>query len=186
VTEIADRYRRRADAFLALVDRTPPEAWSRPSPCAGWLARDVVAHVVDFSAHVLHEKAGKADLPAFADFADPSTAFRATRTAVERVLDDPATPAELARYLDLALGVDLPQHGWDLAKATGQDATIDRGEIDALWTALTEHPGVWAWQRANGWYADPVPVAEDAPRQDRVLGLLGRDPAWAAPPENPR
>jgi uncharacterized protein (TIGR03086 family) len=186
VTEIADRYRRRADAFLALVDGTPAEAWSRPSPCAGWLARDVVAHVVDHSAQVLREKAGRSDVPAFADFADPSTALRAALTAVERVLDDPATPAEVVRYLDLALGVDLPQHGWDLAKATGQDAIIDPDEVDALWSSLTDHPGVWVWQRANAWYAAPVPVADDAPLQDRVLGRLGRDPSWAPPPQEPR
>jgi uncharacterized protein (TIGR03083 family) len=28
------------------VSATPSDAWSLPSPCEGWTARDVVAHVV--------------------------------------------------------------------------------------------------------------------------------------------
>jgi uncharacterized protein (TIGR03086 family) len=181
MTDTADRYRRRADAFLAVIESVPPERWSSPSPCDGWLARDVVVHVVDFSAQVLHEQAGVADPPAFADFADPADAFRATRAVVERLLDDPDTPAAVVGYLDGALSVDLPQHGWDLAVATGQDATIAPDEVDVLWHHLTEHPSIWEWQRDNGWYATPVPVSDDAPLQDRVLGLLGRDPAWTPP-----
>jgi uncharacterized protein (TIGR03086 family) len=178
VTELGDRYRRRADTFGALIDHTPPERWDHPSPVAGWTARDVVAHVVDFSAHVLRETVGVSEVPGFADFDDPATAFRATRAAVEHVLDDPATPPDIATYVDLSLSFDLPQHGWDLARATGQDPTIDPEEVEILWRSLVDAPQVWAWQRANGWYADPVPVPSDAPLQDRVLGLIGRDPAW--------
>jgi uncharacterized protein (TIGR03086 family) len=178
---VADRYRRRADAFASLVAGTAPERWSRPSPCEGWLARDVVVHVVDFSAQVLRETAGVPDPPVFADFDDPVAAFGAARAAVERVLDDPDTPPDVTGYLDGALSIDLPQHGWDLARATGQDATIDPAELELLWDSLSRHPDVWEWQRDNGWYAAPVPVPDDAPLQDRVLGLLGRDPAWTPP-----
>jgi len=181
LTEVADRYRRRADAFEALIEGTAPERWSSPSPCAGWLARDVVGHVVDFSAHVLREKVGVSGIPAFATFDHPATAFRAIREVVERVLDDPGTPAGVAGYLDGALSFDLPQHGWDLATATGQDATMDRDEVEVLWSTLSRDAQLWDWQRANGWYAAPVPVPEDAPLQDRVLGLIGRIPTWAPP-----
>jgi hypothetical protein len=145
------------------------------------LARDVVAHVVDYSGHVLREKVGTSDVPVFADFDDPTAAFRATRRLVERALDDPGTSAGVANYLDLAVSFDLPQHGWDLAMATGQDATMDPQEVELLWSSLSQNPKVWDWQRDNGWYAAPISVAEDAPLQDRVLGLLGRHPGWARP-----
>ncbi len=181
MTDIAATYRRRADAFEALIESTPPELWSSPSPCDGWSARDVVAHVVDFSAKVLGEKAGISDARRFADFVDPAAAFRSTSEAVQRILDDPDTPAKVAGYLDGSLSFDLPQHGWDLAMATGQDATMDAGEVEYLWTSLTEVPKVWEWQRANGWYGPPVPVPDDAPLQEQVLGLLGRDPRWTPP-----
>jgi hypothetical protein len=55
---------------------------------------------------------------------------------------------------------------------------MDPGEVDLLWGSLNGAKENWAWQRANRWYGDPVPVSGDAPLQDRVLGLLGRDPAW--------
>jgi uncharacterized protein (TIGR03086 family) len=181
MTETGDRYRRRADAFAVLIANTAPARWDSPSPCAGWAARDVVAHVVDYSGYVLRETVGMSEVPAFADFDDPRAAFAALRDLVERVLDDLATPVDMANYIDLAVSFDLPQHGWDLAVATGQDATIDPDEVDYLWNSLTQVPKVWDWQRENGWYAAPVAVPDDAPLQDRVLGLLGRDPYWTPP-----
>jgi hypothetical protein len=142
----------------------------------------VVAHVVDFSAQVLRDKAGVTDPPRFAAYDDPRAAFRATRAVVEGLLDDPGTPPKATTYLVWSLSFDLPQHGWDLAVATGQDATMDPDEVELLWGSLTGDPQQWDWQRANGWYGAPVPVAGDAPRQDRVLGLLGRAPGWQPPP----
>lgn len=177
MSELAEVYRRRAEAFAALIDGTPPERWSSPSPCEGWLARDVVAHVVDFSAHVLGEKAGVAG-PRSSDFDDPGAAFGAARDVVLGVFGDDSTPRRVAGHLHWSLSFDLPQHGWDLAVATGQDPTMDPGEVELLWGSLTGDPGNWEWQRANGWYGAPVPVPDDAPLQDRVLGLLGRDPDW--------
>ena len=180
--EPGDRYRRRADAFAALIDGTAAERWSSPSPCEGWSARDVVAHVVSYSAHVLREKLGVVEAPPVPQVDDPAAAaFRSVRAAVEGALDDPETPPELVRYVDLAVSFDLPQHGWDLAKATMQDPTMDPAEVEFLWRSLTKDARVWAWQRENGWYAAPVEVPDDAPLQDRVLGLLGRDPHWAPP-----
>jgi hypothetical protein len=45
---IADRYRRAAEGFSARVDAVPGDAWRRPAPCEGWVARDVVAHLVEW------------------------------------------------------------------------------------------------------------------------------------------
>ncbi len=182
MTEAGDQYRRRADRFEALIGGAALERWASRSPCEGWLARDVVAHVVDYSAQVLREKAGVPDAPAFADYDDPATAFRATRQVIQSVLDDPGTPPKVATHLVWSLSFDLPQHGWDLAAATGQDPTMDPEEVELLWGSLNGDPRSWDWQRARGWYGTPVPVPADAPIQDRVLGLLGRDPSWTPPP----
>lgn len=179
---IAERFRRRADAFEALIEGTPPERWSSPSPCEGWLALDIVEHVVGFFGDTLRERAGVTTVPSGRVSEDPRAAFRGIRGAVQRVLDDPATPAGVATYLDSALSFDLAQHWWDLAKATGQDATMDPEEVEFIWAALSPMtPDWWKWQVDNGYYAPAVPVPEDAPLQDRVLGLIGRDPNWMAP-----
>jgi len=137
---------------------------------------------VDFSAQMLREQAAVSQVTTLSDHADPAAAFSMIRRSVEAVLEDPETPPRVANYLDLSISLDLPQHGWDLAKATGQDATIDPEDIEFLWNALIGDRRAWDWQRGKGWYAAPVPVPEDAPLSDRVLGLLGRDPAWKPPP----
>ena len=179
-SEVAKTYDRRAGAFEALIAGVPPERWTSPSPCDGWLARDIVSHVVDFAAKVLTEK-GCGDPPRYADYDGPRAAFAATRQFVVRVLDDPATPPKVASFLHWSLSFDLPQHGWDLAMATGQDPTMAADEVELLSGSLTGDPANWEWQRANGWYGPPVATPEDAPLQDRVLGFLGRDPAWTPP-----
>ena len=181
-SEAGAQYRRRADAFERLIADTPPERWSAPSPCAGWTASDVVAHVTDWSATVLKERCGIDEAPLFAESGSPLEAFRTTRAVVQAVLDDPGTPAPVATYLQWGISFDLPQHGWDLAMATGQDPTIAPEELELLWGSgdPDEFEKAFGWQRAQGWYGPVVPVPEDAPLQDRVLGRLGRDPHWRA------
>ena len=188
--DVAQQYRRRADAFERLVANTPHDQWDAPSPCPGWSARDVVAHVIDFHAKVATEELGLDDAPRLGDGDDdPLATFRASRSLVQRVLDDPATPTELATKLEWTVSWDLPQHGWDLAKATGQDATIDPLDLEILWGPMgSDDPQEraaarrnWQWQIDNGWYGPPVDVPDDAPLQDRVLGFLGRDPNWTRP-----
>ena len=159
--EIADLYRRRADAFEALIANVPPDRWASQSPCEEWLARDVVAHVVGYSAYELRESAGVEPTPAPSPIEDPAAAFRAIRADVERVLEDPATPPDVLRHIDLIM---------------------DPEEVKALWEALSAMgPSFWEWQVENGYYAPKVAVSEDAPLQDRVVGLVGRDPNWSPP-----
>ena len=136
-----------------------PSAGRAPRLVKGGSHEDVVSHVVDFSAQVLAEK-GFEDPPRYADFDDPLAAFRATRQFVVRALDDPATPPKVASFLHWSLSFDLPQHGWDLAVATGQDPAMDADEVDLLWGSLNGDPANWDWQRANGWYGPPVAVPE--------------------------
>lgn len=140
MTEAAEQHRRRADAFERLIAATPLERGERPSPCQGWTSRDVVAHVVDCSAHVLRDKADLQEVPGFEDFDDPLAAFRAARSVVQRVIDDPGTPPKAVTHVVWSLSFDLPQHGWDLAAATGQDATIDPDEVELLWGSLNGAP----------------------------------------------
>ena len=118
--------------------------------------------------------------PSVAAAGDPAVAFRAIEEAVERVLDDPATPTDVVKYLDEALSFDLPQHV-DLAVATGQDSTMDAPEVEYLWAALDPRHLGFGSGRWTTVTTPAVFVPEDAPLQDRVLGLIGRDPHWTPP-----
>jgi hypothetical protein len=66
--------------------------------------------------------------------------------------------------------------------ATGQDPTMDADDVQLLWDSLNGDPANWEWQRRNGWYGPVVAIPDDAGLQDRVLGLLGRDPHWTTTP----
>ncbi len=182
MTDIADRYRRLADTFAAKIDAVPPDAWSRPTPCSEWDVRALVGHVVGVHGMML----GLIDrqlstAPSVEE--DPSAAFAAARADVEAVLDDPELATteydgmfgrtDIGTTIDRFLDFDLVIHGWDLARATGQDETIDEAEAARVWKdteALGDN------LRTSGVCGPEVPVPDDAPLADRLLGRLGRDP----------
>jgi uncharacterized protein (TIGR03086 family) len=198
VTEVADRYRRRAAAFQRTVEGVRPEQWADPSPCERWTARDVVDHIVGMHDHVL----GAVDRPRTPSptvAEDPLAAFRAARADAEAVLGDsglggiecdtPGGRMTVADHIDRVLSDDLPQHGWDLARATGQDDTIDPEDVERLWRSTRAVPAeLMERYRTPGAFGPgievfgpEVPVPEDAPLQHRLLGFIGRDPDWAPP-----
>jgi uncharacterized protein (TIGR03086 family) len=189
-SEVAERYRRRADAFEATVAAVPDTDWSRPSPCAEWDARGVVGHIVDMHQVMLRPYGRTATGPGVGD--DPLGAFRAARAEVAAILDDPDLAAQEtespagrmpgADMIDQVVSADMVLHRWDLARATGQDDTIDATELERMWPGLLEIPDIMRVPGAFGpgitVFGPVVEVPPDAPLQDRALGLLGRDPAW--------
>ena len=191
MTAIADRYRRHADAFERKVAAVRADQWSNQSPCEAWNARDVVDHIVSMHGYMLRP-VNRSLSPAPPVRDDPLAAFRAARADVEAVLADPAlagtecdTPAgrmTVERQIDEVISDDMVLHGWDLARATGQDDTMDPEDVARLWAATTAIPAhVMEKYRTPGAfgpgvevYGPEVKVAEDAPLQDRLLGLIGR------------
>lgn len=86
-------------------------------------------------------------------------------------------------------GVDLPGevagvvalnevlvHGWDIAAASDQPFTAEPALVEAAYgfvqASAEESP-----EGTPGLFGPPVPVPEDAPLVDRLIGLSGRDPA---------
>ncbi|RJL33175.1 TIGR03086 family metal-binding protein [Bailinhaonella thermotolerans] len=195
MSEITDRYRRRADEFERKIAAVRPDQWSNPSPCARWTARDVVGHIIDMHAAMLRPL-GRELSPAPSLDDDPLAAFRAARADVQAVLDDPAlatrecdTPSgrvTAERHIDQVVSEDLPLHGWDLARATSQDDTIDPEDVERAWAAMRALPAdLMEKFRTPGAFGPDVEVfgpevkvAEDASPQDRLLAFIGRDPAW--------
>jgi uncharacterized protein (TIGR03086 family) len=159
--------------------------WDAPAPVPGWVARDVVAHLVEWMPAFL--AGGGVTLvsvgPAVAE--DPVGAWHAHAVGMQALLDGPDADREFSHPmagthpLDAAIDrfytVDVFMHTWDLARATGQDDTLDPTLAAELLAGMQP---IDAMLRASGQYGPQVPVAEDAPVQDRLLGFIGRDPAW--------
>jgi uncharacterized protein (TIGR03086 family) len=187
--EIADRYSRRAEAFERKVAAVTPDQWDNQSPCERWTARDVVNHVVGMHAHLLEPVSRKLE-----PSDDPLFAFQEARAAVEQVLDDPVLalteadtpmgPLTTENNIDQVISDDLVLHGWDLARATGQDETMDPIDVELLWASTSAiSPELMEKFRTPGAFGEgievfgpEVEVPADASLQDRLLGMIGRQP----------
>jgi uncharacterized protein (TIGR03086 family) len=62
---------------------------------------------------------------------------------------------------------------WDIAKVIGVDPTLPEGLVQGLWDELSP---VADQYRQYGVFPAAVPVPDDAPLMQRLLGLTGRDP----------
>lgn len=140
----AEEYREIAGRFTALVEGVPDErTWDRRSPVPEWTARDVVGHLVEWFPAFLAGGAGVALPEGPRVDEDPVAAWRTTSDAVQALLDDPATAGRTLSNphlgeLDVPTAVsrfftaDVFMHTWDLARATGQDETLDPERCAAL------------------------------------------------------
>lgn len=184
--EAAARHRAYAGTFTDLVEGTTD--WSAPAPVAGWTARDVVDHLVTWLPGFL--AADGVELPPGPSTDDdPVAAWRHHAAAVQAVLDDPATRSRtftnrhvgelpLADAIDQFYTSDVFMHSWDLARASDQPVDLDE---DVCATMLAGMEPLDELLRSSGQYGPRVPVPDDAPAVDRLVGFIGRDPAWQPP-----
>jgi uncharacterized protein (TIGR03086 family) len=183
----AARHRAIGGRFTELVEGTTD--WNAPAPVAGWTARDVVGHVIEWLPPLLAGGAGVAlpSNPGVDD--DPVLAWRVHVEGVQALLDDPTTPGlmlinphigkvPLDRAVDQFYTADVFQHTWDLARATGQNDRLDPDFCAALLAGMEPMDELL---RSSGQYGPPVPTSRDADAQTRLIGFIGRDPFWTAP-----
>lgn len=178
VDNTAARYRTLADAFAGKIAAVPPEAWTAPTPCSDWDVRALVGHVVQTPA-MFFSLVGRELAPCPDVAADPFAAFDCVRGQVQAELADPARAgaefegyfgrSTFAQAIDRFVCFDLTVHGWDLARATGQDERIDPAELKRLWAAVE------LFGEAIRTVCGPaVEAPPDAHEQTRLLAYLGR------------
>jgi uncharacterized protein (TIGR03086 family) len=184
VTSAADEHRAIAGVFTDRVRGTAPSAWDHPAPVDGWVARDVVRHLVEWFPSFLKAGAG-IDLPAGKSVdEDPVAAWTVHSDGVQALLDDPATAGRtltnrhlgtipLAQGIDTFYTNDVFMHTWDLARATGQDEHLDPDKCARLLEGMLPMDEAL---RASGQYGPRVEVAEDADVQTRLMAFIGRRP----------
>jgi uncharacterized protein (TIGR03086 family) len=187
---------RAAASFLDIVRTIDPAQLAARTPCSGYDVRGLVNHLL-FWGPSLEAAARKESVsPPAASEADVDLTrgdwAAALQAQVERTVaawrrpgawegtTQLGSPMELPASLigDMVLG-ELVVHGWDLARATGQQLGVDDevGEHLAEAVAKTAEQG-----REMGVYGPEVPVPDTAPPLARVLGLTGRDPGWVPAP----
>ncbi len=181
---IADRYRRRAATFTQTAVAVPDDQWAAPSPCAGWDARDVIAHVVG-SQETFARLVDRELDPGPSIDEDPVGAWTVARDQTQAALDDLdlaafgfhgfTGPTTFAEAVDRFLSFDLVVHRWDLARAADLDDTIpeqDVAELEAAVDTMVEQMG--EAMRSPTAFGPALTAPDGADRQTRLLAFLGR------------
>lgn len=180
----AQEHRRIAGEFTATVEGVTPDAWGHPAPPEGWTARDVVRHLVQWFPAFLHASTGLT-LPAGPSVDDdPAGAWQTQTDAVQALLDDPFAAQQVHEFphlgsmamedvISMIYTGDVFLHRWDLARATGQDDTLDGERCAAMLDGMLPMDEAL---RQSGHYGPRVDVAHDADPQTRLLAFIGRRP----------
>jgi len=184
--------RRALAVTTGIVERVRADQLDLPTPCDGWSARDLLRHMVGnnngFAAAALGAPPlaevwdGVAVTDTVGEFAASAKRVVEAFASVEpltgtfAVLGYGDVPAAQAVGMHL---IDYLAHGWDVAVSIGVDAGLDEEcclavlRIGAGWPQ--DSPAIWGPDAAFGYR---VEVPADAPAADRMLGFLGRSPAW--------
>ncbi|HJV08760.1 MAG TPA: TIGR03086 family metal-binding protein [Acidimicrobiales bacterium] len=181
------QYRRALLHTGRIVVGVRPDQLRLPTPCADWDVRLLLNHIIGGN-YTMAEAArgGRADPAGDMDDhtrPDPGSNYIASADAA---LAAWAEPGAMERKVHMAFGdipapaavsihfLDVVVHGWDLARATGQDATI---EADLAAEALDISHGLLSPElRAAGVFGPEVPISEDNPLHDRLAAFMGRRP----------
>lgn len=173
-------------ATLAVIRGIDDAQLQTPTPCTEYTVRDLLNHmfqvVVNFQALAARQPADFSSTP------DRVTAGWRDRFAEEtaRLIEawsDPAALEGTSPMMGMPQPVvggmvllDLTVHGWDLARATGQEFSPDPAVVSEL-LVLGEQLAPQARQMKV--FGEPVSVPSDAAEFDRLLGITGRDPGWS-------
>jgi uncharacterized protein (TIGR03086 family) len=182
---------RACDSTERFVEAVTPEHYGLATPCPAWDVRGLLNHLLgtlalgeallsDTAPAVPMSPGGLPERNLAGD--DPAKAYR---VGVEALLRAAADGDALTRIHDTPLGampgavlggfttLDILVHGWDLATATGQDATLD-AELAEQVLAFA-HQTITEATRAPR-IGPELTVAADASATDRLVAFLGRQP----------
>ena len=169
-----------------IVAGVAPDQWGDPTPCDDWDLRALVNHVVagNFWVAPLLEGQTIEDVGTRYDGdvlgSDPLAAY--DRSSLEAQTAGSA-PGALEAPCALSYGtvpgavylghriLDVVIHGWDIAKATGQDPTIGPELVERCRAIMEPELGLI---QGSGMFGTPVTVDEDASAEARLLATIGR------------
>jgi len=180
-------------SFASTADvlaRVKTDQLDDPTPCASWKVRDLINHVVGGTTFfAVAAETGTAptgggdDAPdvaagdynaAFAEGSKRAVAAFRAEGAMEKTMALPFGELPGAVFVNIA-ATDAFAHGWDLARATGQDTNLDPDLAAALLAnARNFLPDAMRGPDGQAPFGPRVDVPESAPPADQLAGFLGR------------
>lgn len=166
------------EGFDRRVQAASHEQWSLPTPCEGWSASDLVAHMATNMAGLA---AGLTQTePVQFDPADVKGSWaraheaivHALRTAdLQTKVPGPIGLMPAADVIERLLSVDVLVHTWDLARALGGDEALDPDDVVRAFAVMEPMDAII---RMPGVFGPKVPTREGADAQTVLLHFLGR------------
>jgi uncharacterized protein (TIGR03086 family) len=181
VSEVSVRYGAIADGFTARVAGVGADGWSALTPCSDWTVRELVAHVITTHRRVMATLEETEPVEADADGDFLLAQWLDASGAVVESLGDEARASKVVggmfgeqtweSLVGRLVCSDTLVHTWDLARATGQDESLDPGAVPKALEALT--PLDEALRRPGGFGAK-IEAPSRADAQTAFLNFCGR------------
>jgi uncharacterized protein (TIGR03086 family) len=196
--DIRDLDARAVRASVDAVEGITALDLSRPTPCSEWTLGDLLAHMTAQHRGFTAASAGRGADPAVWKAGAPSPDPVADYAmAAELVIAAFAEPGVLERGFaipEIMVGIEFPApqaigfhfidyvvHGWDVARALGQPYELDADLVQAAVPVAEAVPEGERRLRPGAAFRPGLAAPDDASPMDRILAMLGRDPAWTPP-----
>jgi uncharacterized protein (TIGR03086 family) len=148
------------------------------TPCDDWQVRDLLNHMLDTQRYFVGAARGEdvsppGPTPPGLLGSDPVQDFEQGRRELLDVYSQEGVVEKTGPALGIAFADQL-LHGWDLARATKQDATMPDGLAQAAYDAIH---GNFTDEQRKGIFKPEIPVDDSASPQERLLAYTGRSPS---------
>jgi uncharacterized protein (TIGR03086 family) len=185
--DLVELFRRSVEQFGARVEAIG-DRWRLPTPDDDWDVRALVNHLVyenlwappllagltiaDVGDRFDGDQLGEDPWAAWSEAAAGSVAAVAGAGALDRTVHVSFGDIPGHEYVS-QLTCDHLIHGWDLARAIGDDERLDPELVDFAYDFLAPQADSW---RTGGVFGPRVELPAGASRQDELLAITGRRP----------
>jgi len=151
------------------------DVMERPTPCDDWDVRTLLNHMLDTQRYFAATARGEEASPPAAEPPelvgdDPVADFERARSETLRAFAEPGVIDKTGPSLGIAFSDQL-LHGWDLAKATGQDTQMPAGLPEAAYGLIH---GAFTEEQRVGVFKPELDPGPDPTPQERLLAYTGR------------
>ena len=169
-------------ATARIVAGIKPDQLDAPTPCEDYDVGRLLNHLIGGNYWVAPLVEGKT-IEEVGDALDREFSVEEYDASAEEANAAFSSPGAMQKPVAVSYGpvpaevyaghrfIDVLIHGWDLAKATGQDTRLDPELVDACFEVINPQMDLL---KASGMFGSEVKVPDDADQQTKLLATLGR------------